>query len=451
MWDSGWMGIINLENGIEDEGLVNWFLKKEIKVKGDWSYKKDFPPGGWAFQFNNKYYPDVDDTALVGMFLERYNRTKKNKSVKLAIERTRKWIVSMQSKNGGWGAFDIDNTNYYLNSIPFADHGALLDPPTADVSARCLSFLKQLNDPRDKLCIEKAIRYLTSEQEKNGSWYGRWGTNYIYGTWSVLCALNLVDFKNKEKVINKATKYLNEMQRVDGGWGEDGKSYYSNFKDGTFRLAKTYFSLRDFENAQKWCEETIYIDSTHVQSIKMLGDINKRGGNIDKAIELYRQAIGINVNYDRAYYSLGVALKDVGRYDEAIQALNKALLVNPTYTKAYETLGVVYQEDNDLDNAVFNFNKALDTDGKAYKVYSRLASVYNTQNKYEDARASAKACLKIKRNYAAAMCELGIAEMNMCNRVAAEDAFTKAKKDRNYRKFASDYLKNLDYYTRDCN
>ena len=183
----------------------------------------------------------------------------------------------------------------------------------------------------------------------------------------------------------------------------------------------------------------------------MLGDINKRGGNIDKAIELYRQAIGINVNYDRAYYSLGVALKDVGRYDEAIQALNKALLVNPTYTKAYETLGVVYQEDNDLDNAVFNFNKALDTDGKAYKVYSRLASVYNTQNKYEDARASAKACLKIKRNYAAAMCELGIAEMNMCNRVAAEDAFTKAKKDRNYRKFASDYLKNLDYYTRDCN
>ncbi len=231
VWDSGWMGIINLENGIEDEGLVNWFLKKEIKVKGDWSYKKDFPPGGWAFQFNNKYYPDVDDTALVGMFLERYNRTKKNKSVKLAIERTRKWIVSMQSKNGGWGAFDIDNTNYYLNSIPFADHGALLDPPTADVSARCLSFLKQLNDPRDKLCIEKAIRYLTSEQEKNGSWYGRWGTNYIYGTWSVLCALNLVDFKNKEKVINKATKYLNEMQRVDGGWGEDGKSYYSNFKN----------------------------------------------------------------------------------------------------------------------------------------------------------------------------------------------------------------------------
>ena len=228
-------------------------------------------------------------------------------------------------------------------------------------------------------------------------------------------------------------------------------SYYSNFKDGTFRLAKTYFSVKDFENAKKWCEETIQLDNTHVQSIKMLGDTYKRSGNIDKAIELYTQAIAINANYDRAYYSLGVALKDVGRYDEAVQALNKALLVNPSYTKAYETLGVVYQENNDSDNAVFNFKKALDTDGKAYKVYSRLASVYNTQNKYEDARTSAKACLKIKRNYAAAMCELGIAEMNMCNKVAAEDAFTKAKKDRNYRKFANDYLKNLNYYTRDCN
>ena len=116
-----------------------------------------------------------------------------------------------------------------------------------------------------------------------------------------------------------------------------------------------------------------------------------------------------------------------------------------------DAISDVMKENNDLDNAVFNFEKALDTDGKAYKVHSRLASVYNTQEKYEDARTSAKECLRMKRNYAAAMCELGIAEMNMCNKVAAEDAFTKAKKDRNYRKFAGDYLKNLNYYTRDCN
>ncbi len=231
VWDSGWMGIVNLENGKNVDELVKWFLKKEIKVKGDWSHKKNFQPGGWAFQFNNDFYPDVDDTALVGMFLDRYNRKKNQKNVSQSIERTRKWIIGMQSKNGGWGAFDIDNTHYILNSIPFADHGALLDPPTADVSARCLSFLKQIDNPLDKDSINEAVKFLVSEQESNGSWYGRWGTNYIYGTWSVISALNLVDFSNKSQVIDKAVDYLNKMQRVDGGWGEDGKSYYSGFEN----------------------------------------------------------------------------------------------------------------------------------------------------------------------------------------------------------------------------
>ena len=231
VWDTGWMGLVNLENNIQVDDLVDWFLKKEIKIKGDWSENKEkAPPGGWAFQFNNDYYPDVDDTALVGMFLERYNRSRQKKSIKLTIERTRKWIISMQSKNGGWGAFDIDNSHYVLNSIPFADHGALLDPPTADVSARCLSFLIQLDDNRDKDCIKKAVNYLLTEQEKDGSWYGRWGTNYIYGTWSVLSALNLVEFESKKATITKAANYLKKMQRNDGGWGEDGKSYYEGYE-----------------------------------------------------------------------------------------------------------------------------------------------------------------------------------------------------------------------------
>ena len=226
--------------------------------------------------------------------------------------------------------------------------------------------------------------------------------------------------------------------------------YFPDFIDGTFRLAKTYFSIKDYENAKKWCEETIKLDGSHVQSIKMLGDIVKRSGNVNKAIELYSQAVGINSNYDRAYYSLGVAYKDIGDYKKSIEVLSNALMLNPEYIKAYETLGVVYQEQNNLENAVYNFEKALEINPKAFKVHFRLASVYNTLEKYEEARNSAKTCLRIKRNYAAAMCELGIAEMNMCNKVAAEDAFTKAKKDRNYRKFASDYLKNLNYYTRDC-
>ena len=232
VWDTGWMGHVLLEQNENVDDLVTWFLNKEIKSAGDWNvHKENLAPGGWAFQFNNDYYPDVDDTALVGMFLDRYNRNKKIKKIEQCLERTRKWIISMQSKNGGWGAFDIDNTKYYLNSIPFADHGALLDPPTADVSARCLSFLKQQNNPESKLSINKGLKYLLSEQENDGSWYGRWGTNYLYGTWSVVSALNLLDFPQKESVLKKASNYLKGMQKPDGGWGEDGKSYYKGFEN----------------------------------------------------------------------------------------------------------------------------------------------------------------------------------------------------------------------------
>ena len=118
----------------------------------------------------------------------------------------------MQSKNGGWGAFDIDNTKYYLNYIPFADHGALLDPPTVDVSARCLSFLKQQNNPDSEHSINKGLKYLLSQQENDGSWYGRWGTNYIYGTWSVVSALNLLDFPQKEDVLKKPPAILKQCK-----------------------------------------------------------------------------------------------------------------------------------------------------------------------------------------------------------------------------------------------
>ena len=230
IWDTGWMAHVLLENNGNVEKIAEWFLKKEIKIKGDWSNVRNFEPGGWAFQFNNEYYPDVDDTALVGMFLDRYYKNNKSKKILEAIERTRLWVIGMQSKNGGWGAFDIDNNNDFLNSIPFADHGALLDPPTVDVSARCISFLKQLNRPEDKRVIEKGLNYILSNQEKDGSWFGRWGTNYIYGTWSVLSALNLVDFEDKEVVMKKAVNFLRNCQRKDGGWGEDGETYYKNYK-----------------------------------------------------------------------------------------------------------------------------------------------------------------------------------------------------------------------------
>jgi squalene-hopene/tetraprenyl-beta-curcumene cyclase len=143
------------------------------------------------------------------------------------IDRAVEWIVGMQSKNGGWGAFDADNEHYHLNYIPFADHGALLDPPTADVSARCLSMLAQLGMKPGTEVVDKAIAYLLNEQEQNGSWFGRWGTNYIYGTWSVLCALNAAGLAHDHPAMVRAVEYLVGKQRDDGGWGEDGISYYA--------------------------------------------------------------------------------------------------------------------------------------------------------------------------------------------------------------------------------
>ncbi|QDH18079.1 squalene--hopene cyclase [Swingsia samuiensis] len=235
VWDTGLSGLAMLEaasglNPQKREETINklkksaeWLRKKQIlDVKGDWAINApNVRPGGWAFQYENDYYPDVDDTAVVGMLLHRLD-PKENQE---AIERAREWIIGMQSTNGGWGAFDIDNDLEALNHIPFSDHGALLDPPTADVSARCVSFLCQLGHPEDRPVIEKGIEYLRKEQEKEGCWFGRWGTNYIYGTWSVLCALNIAGISYNDPMIRRAVTWLKDVQRSDGGWGEDCATY----------------------------------------------------------------------------------------------------------------------------------------------------------------------------------------------------------------------------------
>ena len=144
-----------------------------------------------------------------------------------AIERATEWVEGMQSSNGGWAAFEVDNEHYYLNHIPFADHGALLDPPTVDVTARCVGMLAQLGRTKDDPVVARAIAYLRREQEKDGSWFGRWGTNYIYGTWSALNALNAVGIDNSDPMIRGAVDYLLGCQGEDGGWGEGGESYYA--------------------------------------------------------------------------------------------------------------------------------------------------------------------------------------------------------------------------------
>jgi squalene-hopene/tetraprenyl-beta-curcumene cyclase len=154
-----------------------------------------------------------------------------------AIERAREWVIGMQSSDGGWGAFEPENTHYHLNHIPFADHGALLDPPTADVSARCVSFLAQIGMAADDPVMVRALAYLRREQEADGSWFGRWGTNYIYGTWSVLCALNAAGVAHGDPMVRRAVDWLASVQREDGGWGEDEETYgtapHGRYKEST--------------------------------------------------------------------------------------------------------------------------------------------------------------------------------------------------------------------------
>ena len=242
IWDTGLAALAMMEAGeaADGEGMQAtnaWMVERQITdVAGDWAdARPDVPPGGWAFQYNNDHYPDVDDTAVVAMALHRADAEKYAEPVRLAAE----WIEAMQSSNGGWGSFDAENDKYYLNHIPFADHGALLDPPTVDVSARCVGFLAQLGHAPDHPVMQKGIEYLLSEQEENGSWFGRWGTNYVYGTWSALCALAVSDVASDSAPVRKAVAWLESKQCDDGGWGETGDSYYPERTEKSFAKVST--------------------------------------------------------------------------------------------------------------------------------------------------------------------------------------------------------------------
>ena len=228
VWDTSLAGHAMTEAGKTVDDSCAWLVGKQItEVAGDWSVRRPgLRPGGWAFQYENPHYPDVDDTAVVGMLLHREG----DPAHEEAIARAREWIVGMQSRgggplDGGWGAFEPENTHLYLNHIPFADHGALLDPPTSDVTARCVSFLAQIGMAPDDPVMVRALAFLRREQEKDGSWFGRWGTNYIYGAWSVLCALNAAGLSHDDPAMHRAAGWLLSVQREDGGWGEDEESY----------------------------------------------------------------------------------------------------------------------------------------------------------------------------------------------------------------------------------
>ncbi|HTX50449.1 MAG TPA: squalene--hopene cyclase [Caulobacteraceae bacterium] len=232
VWDTALIAHALMEAGLPeaeaaaDRGLEWLKPLQELDVVGDWAEARPgVRPGGWAFQYANPHYPDLDDTAVVVMAMDRARRRAGDDAYDMPIDRGREWVEGLQSRNGGWAAFDADNTFYYLNNIPFADHGALLDPPSVDVAARCVSMLAQLGEPIDSDRMKAALDYLEREQLADGSWFGRWGVNYIYGTWSALCALNAAGLAAETPMVRKAADWLIAIQNPDGGWGETCDSY----------------------------------------------------------------------------------------------------------------------------------------------------------------------------------------------------------------------------------
>jgi len=230
VWDTALALVAMQEAGVpaDHPALVKaaqWLLDLEVRRKGDWQIKSpELEPGGWAFEFLNDWYPDVDDSGFVMLSIKDIKvRDKKHKEQ--AIQRGIAWCLGMQSENGGWGAFDKDNTKYLLNKIPFADLEALIDPPTADLTGRMLELMGNFGYPKTYPAAERALEFLKQEQEPEGPWWGRWGVNYIYGTWSVLCGLEAIGEDMSQPYIKKAVNWFKSKQNIDGGWGEVCESY----------------------------------------------------------------------------------------------------------------------------------------------------------------------------------------------------------------------------------
>lgn len=224
VWDTA-LSSLALQEALQTLPGYNTELQDSILDSTAWIASKQTPAGGWAFQYNNEYFPDVDDTAVCALaLLEGYNQYKSQ------ILKAQRWIASMVSDNGGFGAFDINNEYYYLNDIPFADHGAMIDPPTADVTARCVTFLGtrhlKWSEGAAPFDMNKTVQFLLDEQLRVGSWHGRWGTNYLWGTWSVITAFNAIDMPRYDATYQIAKNWiLTNISNSDGGFGESNNSY----------------------------------------------------------------------------------------------------------------------------------------------------------------------------------------------------------------------------------
>lgn len=231
VWDTAIVNICLHESGVPSnhpalKKSTSWIMDREIQFRGDWHYKNpvDVEPSGWVFEYNNKWNPDVDDTAMVLLGLRKVP-TDDQKRRDECFQRGLKWMMTFQCKDGGWAAFDKDCTKSILEKVPFADHNAMLDPECADITARILELLGYEGWDRKDPQIVKALEYVRNQQEPDGSWYGRWGVNYIYGTWQALRGLRALDLDMNQPWLLKARDWLESVQHLDGGWGERCNTY----------------------------------------------------------------------------------------------------------------------------------------------------------------------------------------------------------------------------------
>jgi squalene-hopene/tetraprenyl-beta-curcumene cyclase len=230
VWDTAYAIFALGESGVSKDDprmlkAADWILSKEVRAKGDWAVKvPNVEPGGWYFEFNNEFYPDVDDSAMVLLGLDKVENPRERYQHEIC-RRAIDWIFAMQCKNGGWASFDKDNTRMVFQNIPFADHNAMLDPPTVDITSRVLEMLAAYGVSGDDKRVKKAIKFILSEQEPDGSWFGRWGVNYIYGTMLVLRGLQAMGVDHHEPYVQQGAEWLRMVQNSDGGWGESCGSY----------------------------------------------------------------------------------------------------------------------------------------------------------------------------------------------------------------------------------
>ncbi len=305
VWDTAYAVFALGEAGIPrtDPRLlkaVDWMLSKEVRHKGDWAEKvRKTEPGGWYFEFNNEFYPDTDDTAQVLLALSRVENPRERYQYEVS-QRAIHWLFAMQCGNGGWASFDKDNTKMIFQYIPFADHNAMLDPPTVDITGRMLEMLSNYGYTRADKRVERAIQFVFREQEPDGSWFGRWGVNYIYGTFLVLRGLEAIGVEHNEPQIQQAAEWIRMVQNPDGGWGESCLSYDDPVQRGIgpSTPSQTAWAILGLLAAGDNRSDSV------AKGIRWLLDRQKESGDWDESVGsgVTRQALYTGTGFPRVFY-----------------------------------------------------------------------------------------------------------------------------------------------------